>query len=475
MSHAASSPAVQELAALIREVTGNVIPSARYGFLEEVAQRRAHVNRLPGLAEYVRALTRRELEGEWGSLIALVTIKESYFFRAPQQFEIIRRHVLPILVRARAGTRHLRIWSAACARGEEPATLAMLLADEPSLTGWTWSIVATDLDEEALAGARLGLYGERAVSQVPPPMLERWFTRRGKLYELDAGLRSRIQYQPLNLAHTPFPLPQQEWDLVLMRNVLIYFRRPLQRLVISQVARMLAPQGFLFLGASETLWQIQDELEAVDLGPCFAYRHREAAPAPAAPPPKPVPRRARPAPEPEKPRESWLDQEHPRDWSVSRAAAAPPPAPVASAGVEEPAAVQPCGVYELLMNASRELAANRFGEAGKMIAQALAADPSEPAAHALEGFIHDLSGRAEEAVTSYRAALYLDPSLFQVRVLLADCLLRLGHRDRAEHQFREVLTTLAGGRERTLLLFEGLPFPDRERAQRRCRQVLKGK
>ncbi len=470
MSHAASSPAVQDLAALIREVTGNVIPSARYGFLEEVAQRRAHVNRLPGLAEYVRALTGRELEGEWGSLIALVTIKESYFFRAPQQFEIIRRHVLPILVRARAGTRHLRIWSAACARGEEPATLAMLLADEPSLAGWTWNIVATDLDEEALAGARLGLYGERAVSQVPPPMLERWFTRRGKLYELDAGLRSRIHYQPLNLAHTPFSLPHQEWDLVLMRNVLIYFRRPLQRLVISQVARMLAPQGFLFLGASETLWQIQDELEAVDLGPCFAYRHRETVPTPA-PPPKPAPRRSRPAPEPEKPRKSWLDQEHPRDWSVSRAAAAPPPAPVTA---EEPA-IQPCGVYELLMNASRELAGNHFGEAGKVIAQALAADPSEPAAHALEGFIHDLSGRAEEAVTSYRAALYLDPSLFQVRVLLADCLLRLGHRDRAEHQFREVLTTLASGRERTLLLFEGLPFPDRERAQRRCRQVLKGR
>lgn len=472
MSQSPASSTVQELAALIREVTGNVIPTARYGFLEEVAQRRAHANRLPDLPAYVRALAGRELEGEWGSLIALVTIKESYFFRAPQQFEIIRRHVLPILVRARAGARHLRIWSAACARGEEPATLAMLLADEPSLTGWTWSIVATDLDEEALAGARLGLYGERSVSQVPPPMLERWFTRRGKLYELDAGLRSRILYQPLNLAHTPFALPYQEWDLVLMRNVLIYFRRPLQRLVVSQVARMLAPQGFLFLGASETLWQIQDELEAVDLGPCFAYRHRESVPTPTPPPPKPTARRSRPAAEPEKPaRESWLDQEHPRDWSVSRAAAATPPAPAA---VEEPAVVEPCGVYELLLNAARELAENRVGEAGKVIAEALAADPSEPAAHALDGFVHDLCGRAEDAVTSYRAALYLAPDLFQVRVLLADCLLRIGHRDRAEHQFREVLTILAGGRERTLLLFEGLPFPDRERAQRRCRQVLKG-
>jgi tetratricopeptide (TPR) repeat protein len=90
------------------------------------------------------------------------------------------------------------------------------------------------------------------------------------------------------------------------------------------------------------------------------------------------------------------------------------------------------------------------------------------------GFLHDLCGRTEEALSSYRAALYLDPALFQVRVLLADCLLRLGNRERAEHQFREVLTLLASGRERPLTLFEALPLPDRDRAQRRCRQVLKG-
>jgi Tfp pilus assembly protein PilF len=127
-----------------------------------------------------------------------------------------------------------------------------------------------------------------------------------------------------------------------------------------------------------------------------------------------------------------------------------------------------------LLEAARELAANRIADAGRAVEQALAADPSEPSAHALEGFLHDLAGRTDEALTSYRAALYLDPALFQVRVLLGDCLLRLGHRDRAEQQFREVLTLLAGGRERALVLFGDLPLPDRERAQRRARQVLKG-
>lgn len=462
MSHSAASSPVQQLVSMIREATGNVIPAARTVFLEEVAQRRAQARRYPGLAEYVQALANREMEDEWGHLISLVTIKESYFFRAPQQFEIIRRQVLPALVRARSAARSLRIWSAACARGEEPATLAMLLHEEPSLAGWDWTIVATDLDEEALAGARLGLYGERAVSQVPPEMLERWFTRRGKLYELDAGLRSRIQYQTLNLAQTPFMLPFTECDLVLLRNVLIYFRRPLQRLVVSHIARLLSPEGYLFLGASETLWQIQDELESVDLGPCFAYRHRTTPKLVSQPLP---PRKAAvPRPAPPKP---------PTPEPVRERSAPPPPA--APPVPEPPTVTQPLGgLHEWLTAAARDLAANRIDEAGKVIAQVLAADPSESAAHALEGFLNDLRGKTEDAVSSYRAALYLDPALFQVRVLLADCLLRLGHRDRAEHQFREVLTLLAGGRERALILFGDLPLPDRERAQRRCRQVLKG-
>jgi chemotaxis protein methyltransferase CheR len=470
MNQPATSP-IQHLVVLIREATGNVIPPARVGFLEEVAQRRAQATGYYGLLEYVQALATHQIDGEWANLVSLVTIKESYFFRAPQQFEAILRQALPVLARSRAGSRHLRIWSAACARGEEPATLAMLLADEPSLAGWTWTIVATDLDEEALAGARLGLYGERAVSQVPPALLERWFKRRGKLFELDAGLRSRISYQSLNLAHAPFALPFAECDLVLMRNVLIYFRRPLQRWVISQVGKLLAPEGYLFLGASETLWQIQDELESVDLGPCFAYRHRREPAPQAAPPKRIVPRRAAPAiPEPEKvveERPRWSEQAA-RDWSAARAAA------VVESPMPAPAAAEPSGVHERLVAAARDLAANRVDEAGRAIVAALAADPSEPAAHALEGFRHDLCNRTEEAITAYRAALYLDPALFQARVLLADCLLRLGNRDRAEHQFREVLTLLASGREKTLTLFGDLPLPDRERAQRRCRQVLKG-
>jgi len=452
-----SSPALEKLVSLIRDTTGNVISPARYAFLEEVAQRRARSRGLPSIKDYVHALTANALEGEWENLIPLVTIKESYFFRAPQQFDIIREQVLPRLMQARSQSRHLRIWCAACARGEEPSTLAMILNGEPGLAGWDWTIVATDVDEGALSGARLGLYGDRAVNQVPQALLERYFRRRGKLFEFDPELRSRILYRHLNLAHAPFSLPFTECDLVLLRNVLIYFRRPLQRRVISQVGQLLAQHGYLFLGASETLWQIQDDLEAVDLSSCFCYRHR-TGPRPETP--KPVQVRAMPpAPLPTPP-------PAPRP--------APRPVPVIVEPPPPAAAVNtPFGVSEMLARAARDLAENRIEDAARVLGQLMETDPSDPEAYALEGFLHDLAGRADEATASYRAALYLDASFFQVRVLLADCLLRLDHRDLARHQYREALAVLDSGRERTLTLFADLPLPDRDRARRRCQEVLR--
>jgi tetratricopeptide (TPR) repeat protein len=125
-----------------------------------------------------------------------------------------------------------------------------------------------------------------------------------------------------------------------------------------------------------------------------------------------------------------------------------------------------------LTSAARLLADNRIAEAEVAVRALLAADPSEPASHALKGFLHDLAGRAEEAVAAYRAALYLEPALFQARLLLADCLSRLGHREQAEKQLKEVLNLVANGRERALSALAALPLPDREGALRRCRQAV---
>jgi len=503
--HAVAVPelVLERLVNLIRDETGNVIPKARLGFLEEVAGRRSRAHGFEDAADYVRALTADMLEGEWEQLISLVTVKESYFFRAPQQFRAIERHVLPRVLRAKAESgdeRTLNIWSAASARGEEPATLALILAEHEALSSWDWRVVATDIDQDALTAARRGLYGERAVSQVPERLLERWFTQKGGLYELSPTIRSRIEYRHFNLANTPHRgLTSHPFDLVLVRNVLIYFRRPLQRRVVSEVIRNLAPHGYLFLGASETLWQIFDRLAPVDLGRCFAYRHPEqvepaeqAGRKPSAT--RSVRRRSagtERAKEPETPpRPRPLPASLFRPEALQEAAAeGPGPAPVSEAPPpplddttvtdevrgddSDHPPLQPGGsAQDLLLRAAEELADNRLDRAARLTSEARDADPSEPAVYSLEGFLHDLQGRPDDAATAYRAALYLDPDLYQVRVLLADCHARLGSKDRSEREYRQVLAVLERGSARDLVLLEDLPFPNRARAQRLCRQAL---
>lgn len=486
--------ALERLVLLIREETGNVVPPARHGFLEEIAARRARAHGFTDATDYVRALAVGQLEGEWEQLVTLVTVKESYFFRAPQQFRAIERHVLPRIVAAKAGgDQTLRIWSAASARGEEPATLAMILAEHDALTSWSWKVVATDVDRDALGAAERGLYGERAVSQVPERLLERWFTRRGGLYELSPVIRDRIEYRAMNLSHIPYRgLTAEPFDLVLLRNVLIYFSRPLQRRVVTEVTRNLSRHGYLFLGASETLWQIFDRLAPVDLGQCFAYRHPEEVEAVE----EPRARRGRAArPVPAAPTGAEADAERPRrplppslfapPGAVERVPQQPVPEPtppplddrtvtdeVRGDDSDHPPLRPGGSAQEMLVRAADALSDNRVADATRFAAEARDADPSEPAVYALEGFLHDLQGQASEAAGAYRAALYLDPGLYQVRVLLADCYARLGNRERSDREYRQVLASLERGSGRDLVLLEVLPFPNSARAQRLCRQAL---
>ncbi len=436
-----TDPALLQFVALLRDYTGNAVPAARHPFLAEAAARRVEATGSSGLAAYARALARGQLAGEWPHLVALVTVKESYFFRAPQQFRALGQQVLPALLARRAGARRLRVWSAGCARGEEPASLAMVLAEQRALAGWDWRILATDLDEEALDGARAGLYGERAVAQVPPELAAKYLRRKGRFHELAPELLARIDYRSLNLAPAPYPLPEAPFDLVLLRNVLIYFRRPLQRRVVAEVQRHLAPHGVLVLGATETLWQIDDGLAPVDLGECFVYRHGGDGRG-----------------------EVKKEKTSGREKRVGGAVEA------RAGGVGGPQAKRPSP----LGLAAERVGEGRLAEAERLAGEAIAADPADPAAHALLGFLHDLAGRADEAAAAYRAALYLDPALYQVRVLLADCFLRLGMKERAERQFREVLASLDGGRGRALDSLAALPLPDRDRAAGRSRQVLRG-
>jgi chemotaxis protein methyltransferase CheR len=443
---------LQELASLVRRETGNELPEGRLPFLREAAERRCRVTGRAGLAEYVAALAGDELPGEWETLATLLTIKESTFFRVPVQWERIRDLLLPELVLARSGTRRLRCWSAACAAGEEPATLALVLDDSPLLAGWDWKILATDLDPEALAHARRGVYGERAVAGVPAKMLAASFTRQGPLYELDPRLRARIDYQQMNLSRLPYRLAEPSFDLILLRNVLIYFRQQLQAEVVAEAARRLARPGALFLGGSETLWRVQETLRAVDLGGCFCYRLPEADAAP-----------QRRAPQVRTPAVVVAPA---RGASRPAREATSPPPPKAS-----PPATAPSPA-ERILAAIGHLEADRLEDAAREAELALAGDPADPAAHVLSGLVHELAERPDAAADAFRAALYLEPDLPQVRYRLANCLRRAGKVDLALRQVREVVATLERDGGRNLPLLDGRLLPGPAETLRLARGAL---
>ncbi len=438
------------LARLVEEVSGNVVPGRELARLERRASEQAREAGFTDLETFVRHLASHRSGAHWRSLLEFVTVNESYLFRAPQQFAALAEVILPDLVAARRTRRSLRLWSAGCARGEEAITLAMVCAESPHLAGWKWEILATDVDDAALVDARAGRYGARAVAKVPAPLLERYFGHQGSSWLVQPTLLSHIRYEHLNLVHEPLSFAGDCFDVILLRNVLIYFREASQRRVAAAMAEVLSADGALFLGPSESLWKLSGDLAPVDLGGCFVYRHRTTVAADA--PPRP----ARTVPDP---------AEVPRPEGPPPRAATPPALSPQDVPPEPSPAPSHRGLVHALADGWLEVAAGLSRER-------LTDAPDDPVAHALHGLLEDAQGRTEDAVRSYRAALYLEPGLFQVRVLLARALARLGWSGRARHEYGEVLVILDRHEGRNLPDGELLALPSDVQAAVLARDAL---
>lgn len=201
------------------------------------------------------------------SLMNQVTVQETGFFRHPEQFEVLAHDVLPTLAPP------VRIWSAACANGQEAYSLAMLL-EEGDIDG---SVVATDLSTAALQRTAAARYARRELAGVSPERLARHFTRVGELWEVDQPVRDRVSTLHHNLLD-PLPGEVHACQVVFCRNVLIYLAPEQARLFLDRIADHLAPTATLFVGAAETIWQVSDRFEAVHRRNAFLYRQRRAAP-----------------------------------------------------------------------------------------------------------------------------------------------------------------------------------------------------
>jgi chemotaxis protein methyltransferase CheR len=217
---------------------------------------------LADLQAVIAALrSRGSPEVERAVVEAMVT-KETFFFRDKPAFEQIRTGVLPALIAARAASRRLRIWCAAASTGQEAFSLAMLLDGlAPRLAGWDVKILATDLSLAALERARSGLYSHFEVQRgLPIHLLLKYFEQAGDMWRISAGLRAMVTFEPFNLLGDCSALGV--FDLILCRNVLIYFDESTKRDVLERVADQLAVDGRLILGGVETPVGLTEELIA---------------------------------------------------------------------------------------------------------------------------------------------------------------------------------------------------------------------
>ncbi len=197
------------------------------------------------------------------TVVEAMTTNESFFFRDKAPFEHFRATIMPALIEARRSTRSIRIWCAAASTGQEPYSLAMCLKDiEREIAGWRIEMVATDISEEVLEKARQGIYSQFEVQRgLPIQLLVKHFARSGEFWQIAPELRAMVRYRQLNLL-TDFS-KLGTFDLVFCRNVLIYFDAATKTDVLNRIARVTAPDGYLVLGAAETVVGLTDRFKMV--------------------------------------------------------------------------------------------------------------------------------------------------------------------------------------------------------------------
>lgn len=207
----------------------------------------------------------------WGVIEALTT-NETSWYRDREPYMAMSTDVVPDLLRARSGTRSLRVWSAACSSGQEPYSLAIVL-EETLPSGWNYEILASDISVEMLDRARAGRFSQLEMNRgLPAAKLVHHFERSGTHWQVSAALRRKVNFRQINLT---VPLPSMpHFDIIFLRNVLIYFDVETKQRILRQMRSLLRPDGWLFLGSAETTIGIDGEFERTSVGRTSAYRPR---------------------------------------------------------------------------------------------------------------------------------------------------------------------------------------------------------
>jgi chemotaxis protein methyltransferase CheR len=498
---------LERLAALLLERAGLKISAEGFYSLRLALSARLPALGLQDATEYLRRLQGPEGEEELRALLPLVTVGHTEFFRDPRQFRALEVRVLSeALSRARRQGRKVTLWSAGCATGEEPYSLAMLLHELGALPGEV-DLWATDVNPAAVDTARAGRFGPRRVAALSEQRRTRYFQQTEEGYDIQPFLKDFIRFDIQNLAAPIFSgVAPGSLDLILCRNVIIYFDLLTIRGLMDRFHAALRPGGLLFLGYSESLFKVYDRFEMVEVEGAFVYRrpqHDVAAvlrPAPGAftpvPPPAPpvshgppVSPASRPAPL-RAPSDVWRPVGTPHPVPPTPARTPPPiapppasrtPAPVSHLAPPEASAVgtrpgadrspvarleaavvlMERGDFEGALAAVRRLTEdepndldalltlgnlysllNRPEEAREAFALATSREPLCVEARVFSGVASLQRGRLADARSELSKALFLEPTLAIGHYLLAQVEERMGEHTAARRSYRNAIGQL---------------------------------
>ncbi len=247
----------------LKERSGLVLSADKQYLVESRLLPLARKAELGNLGELVAVLKSRRDPALMTAVVEAMTTNESFFFRDKTPFDHFRQTVMPALLVARRNSRFIRIWCAAASTGQEPYSLAMCLKEMAAeLSGWRIELLATDLSGEVLEKARAGLYTQFEVQRgLPIALLIKHFSQSGDLWQIAPELRAMVKFRQLNLLADFSSLGT--FDLIMCRNVLIYFDQETKIDVLNRLARVVAYDGYLMLGAAETVVGLTDRFKMI--------------------------------------------------------------------------------------------------------------------------------------------------------------------------------------------------------------------
>jgi chemotaxis protein methyltransferase CheR len=457
---------------LILERSGLHFPEKRRQDLERGLAQAFAQSDSTDLQAYHHLLSRSPTSGPvWERLIAQLTIGETHFFRNRPQFHSLQRHILPTIITRNRSTRQIRVWSAGCASGEEPYSIAMLLKDQiPHPHSWNITILASDINREALEKAREGRFGAWSFRQEGwEPYQKRYFSRQGSQWRISSEIKEMVTFTYLNLVEDAYPSLANNtvaFDLILCRNVMIYFTPEITQRVVDQLYEALVDQGWLVVGHSEPSLTTFAQFEPHNYPGAILYQKTG---------------------EPSRFDLSWLQETKPPVQTARPVVQklifpsakpeplpirVPPPRPEPSVPEPTPSAEQLCTQAEALLEENqvqkalellhRALEEDRncayayyligksqadmgqWQEARRWVERSVECDPLITEAHLLLGLIYTQEDTLDQALVAMKRVVYLDRNAIIGHFCLANLYREMGQRARSRKSLQNTANLLEG-------------------------------